>query len=81
MKEPFTEASLTEVINKLAIPPIELVRKNEKEWKELYKGKELTDKEIIQAMVAHPKLIQRPIAVNGDKAVICRPLEEVNKIL
>ncbi len=81
MKEPFTVPSLTELLKKLAIKPIELVRKNEKEWKELYKGKNLTDEEIIKAMVAHPKLIQRPIVVNGDKAVVCRPLEEVNKVL
>lgn len=81
MKEPFTEFSLTELLKKLAIKPIELVRKNEKEWKELYKGKKLTDEEIIKAMVAHPKLIQRPIVVNDNKAVVCRPLEEVNKVL
>jgi len=81
MKEPFTEDSLAALLKKLSIKPIELVRKNEKEWKEFYKGKDLTDDEIIQAMVKHPKLIQRPIVVNGDKAIICRPLEEINKVL
>ncbi len=81
MKEPFTEDSLTALLKKLAIKPIELVRKNEKEWKELFKDKNLTDTELINVMVAHPKLIQRPIVVNGDKAVICRPLEEINKVL
>jgi len=81
MKELFTEDSLKSVIYLLKIKPIELVRKNEQEWKDNYKGKELSDSEVIKAMVKYPKLIQRPIVVNGDKAVIGRPLELVNEIL
>ena len=80
-KDLFNESSLKEVIRLLKIKPIELVRKNEPEWKELYKGKELTDAEVINAMVKHPKLIERPIVVNGDKAAIGRPLEAVQAIL
>ncbi len=81
MKTPFTFEALKNVIDLLKISPIELVRKNEKIWKEEYKGKELSDKEIISAMVENPKLIQRPIVVNGNKAVIARPLEKVDEIL
>ena len=81
MKDLFTEESLSEVIKKLNIQPIELVRTNEAEWKENFKGKDLSDSEVIKAMVEYPKLIQRPIVVNGDKAVIGRPLELVNEIL
>ena len=80
-KDLFTESSLKEIIRLLNIKPIELVRKNEPEWKELYKGKELTDADVIKAMVKHPKLIERPIVVNGDKAAIGRPLEAVHAIL
>ena len=80
-KDLFDESSLKEVIRLLKIKPIELVRKNEPEWKELYKGKELTDGELINAMVKHPKLIERPIVVNGDQAAIGRPLEAVQAIL
>lgn len=80
-KDLFTESSLKEVIRLLNIKPIELVRKNEPEWKELYKGKELSDADVIKAMVKHPKLIERPIVVNGDKAAIGRPLEAVQAIL
>ncbi len=72
---------LKTIINKLGIKPIDLVRKNEKIWKENYKGKDLTDKEIIQAMVENPKLIERPIVIKGDKAVIGRPPENIKKIL
>jgi len=81
MKDLFTEETLNEVIKKLDIQPIELVRKNEQEWKDNFKGKELSDSEVIKAMVAYPKLIQRPIVVNGNKAVIGRPLELVASIL
>ncbi len=80
-KDLFTETSLKEVIRLLNINPIDLVRTNEKEWKELYKGKEMSDSEVIKAMVKHPKLIERPIVVNGKKAAIGRPLEAVQAIL
>lgn len=80
-KDLFTETTLKELIDLLKIKPIELVRTNEKEWKENYKGKDLSDTEVIKAMVKHYKLIQRPIVVNGNKAVIGRPLEAVNDIL
>ncbi len=72
---------LTEIINLLNISPIELVRKNEKIWKENFKGKELSDNEIITAMVENPKLIERPIVINGNKAVVGRPPEVINDIL
>jgi len=81
MKDLFTEESLSEVIKKLNIQPIELVRTNEQEWKDNFKGKELSGSEVIKAMVKYPKLIQRPIVVNGAKAAIGRPLEAVQDIL
>ncbi|MGV6828563.1 MAG: arsenate reductase (glutaredoxin) [Flavobacteriales bacterium] len=81
LKEPFTVTSLKQIINKLGIKPIELVRKNEAIWKEKFKNQDLLDQEIIQAMVDHPKLIQRPIVVNGNKAVIARPIELLDTIL
>ncbi len=81
LKELFTETTLKEVIGLLNIKPIELVRKNEKDWKDNYKGKEMSDSEVIKAMVKYPKLIQRPIVINGDKAAIGRPLEAVQAIL
>ena len=75
------EKELSELITLLNISPIELVRKNEQIWKEDYKGKELSDQEIIKAMVENPKLIERPIVVNNKKAVIGRPPESINDIL
>ena len=69
------KAELKEVINLLKIKPIDLVRKNEAIWKENYKGKTLTDSQIIDAMTTYPKLIERPIVIKDDKAVIGRPPE------
>ncbi len=63
------------------ISPIDLVRKNEAIWKSEFKGKDLNDAQIIEAMVANPKLIERPIVINKNKAVIGRPLDAIKTIL
>jgi len=76
-----TEEALKEIIKKLGISPIDLVRKNEKIWKENYKNKLLSDNEIIKAMVKNPKLIERPIVINGDKAIVARPTKKIEEIL
>ncbi|WP_432411209.1 arsenate reductase (glutaredoxin) [Rasiella sp. SM2506] len=78
---PLSEDKLTELIKLLHIAPLDLVRKNEAIWKENYKGKNLSDGDLIKAMVQHPKLIERPIVVNGKKAVIGRPPESIRDIL
>lgn len=76
-----TKEELTNIIDLLGITPIDLVRKNEAIWKEQYKGKELSNDEVIIAMVNNPKLIERPIIVNGNKAVIGRPPEKILDII
>lgn len=73
LEKPPTIVELSELIQLLGISPIQLVRKGESVWKENFKGKTLTDTQIIEAMASHPKLIERPIVVNGNKAVIGRP--------
>lgn len=80
LDNPLTKSELTNLIKKLNITPIELVRKKEEGWKN-YKGQELSDEQIIEAMVENPKLIERPIVVNGDKAVIARPFSLINDVL
>ena len=81
LETPLTFNELKEIIRKLNINPIELIRKNETIWKENFKGKELTDSEIIQAMVDYPILMERPIVVYNDKAIIARPLEKIKEII
>ncbi|WP_046744887.1 arsenate reductase (glutaredoxin) [Kordia zhangzhouensis] len=78
---PLSVENLTEIIQLLKISPIELIRTSENIWKENYKGKELSNAEIIQAMAEHPKLIERPIVIHNQKAVIGRPPEKINDIL
>ncbi|MEL0649857.1 arsenate reductase (glutaredoxin) [Algibacter sp. TI.3.09] len=73
--------ALTEIVTLLGIKPIELVRKNEAIWKSDFKGKDLTDIEVIEAMANNPKLIERPIVINGKKAVIGRPPSLILDIL
>ena len=76
-----TKKELRKIISYLAISPEKLVRKNEAIWKEQYRGKSLSDEEIIEAMISYPKLIERPIIINNDKAVIGRPTEVIHTIL
>jgi arsenate reductase len=76
-----SEKELTEIIHLLAITPIQLIRKTEKIWKEEFKGKELSDTQIIKAMIENPKLIERPIVINNNKAVIGRPPEDILSII
>lgn len=78
---PPSKSELTEIIKMLGIKPEELLRKGEAIFKESYKGKTLTDEQWIDAMVEHPKLIERPIVVNGNKASIGRPPISVLEIL
>ena len=59
------------------LKPEELLRRGEAIYKDNYKGKELTNEEWIDAMIEHPKLIERPIVVSSDKAIIGRPPENV----
>ncbi|GAA4772950.1 MULTISPECIES: arsenate reductase (glutaredoxin) [Flavobacterium] len=69
------------LLKKLKFKPIELVRQKEAIWIENYKDKNLCDDEIIEAMIKFPILIERPIIVNGNKAIIARPTEKILEIL
>jgi arsenate reductase len=81
IETPISKEELIHIIQLLNISPIDLVRKNEAIWKENFKGKTLSDSEIIMAMIQNPKLIERPIVINNGKAVIGRPPELIKTIL
>ncbi len=76
-----TKDELKRVLKLLSIAPIELIRKNEATWKEKFKGKTLSDDEIVEAMITYPKLMERPIVIQGNKAVIGRPPEKILELL
>lgn len=81
LKTPPSEAELTAIVRKLGIAPAELVRTGERVFQEKYSGKTLSDAEWIKALVADPILMQRPIVVRGDAAVIGRPPENAKRLL
>jgi arsenate reductase len=81
LKTPPTARELKAIVAKLGIKPEALVRKGEDVYKQKFAGKTLTDTQWIEALAANPILIERPIVVAGDKAVIGRPPENVKKLI
>lgn len=81
IKEPPSKEELQDVLDKLHKVPIEIIRTDEKIWKENYKGRDLNDEELIEIMIKHPKLIQRPIVVSDKEGVVGRPPERIKNLL
>ncbi len=81
LENPPTAQELERILKQLGKRPIEIIRKGEAIYKEQFKGKDLSDQEWIQAMVEHPKLMERPIVVEGERAIIGRPPENVKVLL
>ena len=81
LDETLNKNQLNEIITILGIKPLDLVRSNEAIWKTEYKGKPLSDDAVIDAMVNHPKLIERPIVTNNKKGVIGRPPSDILSII
>ncbi len=82
LQTPPTQKELDGLLKMLGLEPQELMRKGEAVYKELGLGdKELSRKEAIRIMVENPKLIERPIVVKGNRAVLGRPPENVNELL
>lgn len=82
LETPPSAAELRALLGKLGIDARQLLRTGEDEYKELQLANPaLSDDQLIEAMVRHPKLIERPIVIVGDKAVIGRPPEKVLEIL
>lgn len=82
LETPPNAAQLRELLGKLGINPRALLRTGEDEYKTLnLNDASLCDDALIDAMAAHPKLIERPILIVGNKAVIGRPPEKILEIL
>jgi arsenate reductase len=79
---PFTETNLRGLLKKLGLPARDLLRTKEPVARDLGLGeKDFSDEQLIALMVKHPDLLQRPIVVRGNKAVLGRPPENVEKLL
>jgi len=81
LKTPPNATELKEILAKLGLKPIELVRKGEGTYKEKFGDRPLSDAQLIAAMIEHPELIERPIVVKGERAVLGRPPENVLTLL
>jgi len=80
LETPPNKAQIKKLLSKLGISAGELVRRGEEAYKTCGLHKGSTDAEIIAAMAEHPKLIERPIVVKGDKAVLGRPPENIEAL-
>ena len=80
--QPLTAGELRALIDKLDLSPRDVLRKDEPLARQLgLAERNLSDDELIKIMVENPDLIQRPIVVRGDRAVLARPPEDVQKLL
>jgi len=79
---PLSKTKIKELLRKMGMKAEELLRKKEPIYKELkLDEKKLSEEEIIDWMVKHPDLIQRPIVEKGSKAILARPAERLKEIL
>jgi arsenate reductase len=80
--DPIPRDKLVELLRKMRMTPRQLLRTGEALYKQLTSGqRELTDDEIVDLMVAHPDLIQRPIVEQGPRAILARPAERIKDFL
>ncbi len=81
INEGISEDEIRELIGKTGKNPVDFVRMEEKQYKEHYQGKEYSDDEWIKILAENPRLLQRPIVVINDKAVLANPPEDIEKIM
>ncbi len=79
---PFTKTKLNDLLKRMKKKPSDILRKKDKIYKELdFKNKKYTEKQILDLMIKHPDLIERPIVQKGAKVILARPPETVNEII
>ncbi len=81
-EEPFTKTQLKGLFKKAGLKPSEVLRTKEEIYKKLgLARKQLTDDQLLDLMIKHPDLIQRPLVELGEKVILARPAETVKKFL
>lgn len=76
-----SQAELKELLKKLGMNAESLIRKGEAIWKSDYKGKDMSEADFVQAMLDHPKLMERPVLSTDTGATVGRPIENVKVFL
>jgi arsenate reductase (glutaredoxin) len=80
-EEPLTKAEIERVLRLLGVEPHEVLRKNDRAYKELGLTGNEPKKTLVKLMAEHPTLLQRPIAVSGNRAVVGRPVENLLELI
>ncbi len=80
-KQALTAEIVRDLVTKLGIPAFGLLRTKDKEFKERGFTRETPDSEVIAAIVVNPGLLNRPIVIVGDRAVIARPIEKALELI
>lgn len=75
-----TRPQIKEILAKSGLTAAEILRKREPVYKEQVAGRDLTQDQLIDLMVVHPELMERPVVVRGDKAVLARPIDKVETL-
>jgi len=80
--KPFTKTKLKNLLRAMNLKAEDVLRKRAKEYKEFdFKNKKYTQTEIINLMIEHPDLIERPIIENGEKVILARPIEKIEEVI
>ncbi len=81
LENPLSEIEIQDLLEKLEVSVNEIIRKNEELWKENFSSKTYTEQELISILANHPKLLQRPIVIKDNKAIVARDLEKLEQFL
>lgn len=81
LENPLSEVEIEDVLKKLELSADDLIRKNEELWKEKFSSVSYSQQGLISILANYPKLLQRPIVIMGNKAIIARDLEKLEKFL
>lgn len=76
-----TPELVSDLLRKTGLRAREVLRTREPEYQEHIAGRDLTEADLIEIIAAHPALLQRPIVVRGERAVLARPVEKVRELL
>lgn len=80
-RETLTEESLMDLLKKLNMKPQEIIRMKEPLFIEKFSSKKYTKKQWLKVLIKNPILIERPIVIHGERAVIARPMERINELI
>lgn len=81
LEQSFDKNTLDQVLKKIDMKPSEILRKNETLWKKEFSSKKWSEEQILNLLVEHPNLIERPIVTHSTSGVLARPLENLIEFL